>query len=187
MGRKRGTQGFQWIREDQEGEAVTLVERRRWRDVKDEDAEVEAVVERLLSLGVKARSELPLSDELAEELVTHGKLEGTARARHFRRLKRLLRADEIEAIQAAMEQGSPRERWLQQMEGWRARILAGNDEEVQAFVDLYPSADRQVIRSLARTARGEGGVAARAASRLFQVLKQASAAMNTEEDSPDEV
>ena len=175
MGRKRQkTRGYQWVREDQDDEAIERVDRQTHRQGREEDAEVEALAKRLLATPPRQRRHYPLSERLLELLAEHDRIVGAARNRHLRHIKKTLRADDMEAIADALDQGSPEERRLHELERWRTRILAGDDQDIQAFVEAYPDADRPTLRALARAARKEGAGALKASKRLFQALKAAS-------------
>lgn len=175
MGRKRQkTSGYQWVREDQPDEAVERVNRQSHREQRQEDSEVGALAQRLLDTPASQRSHYPISERMLALLAEHDRIEGSARNRQMRLIKKTLRADDMAAIAATFEQGSPEEHRLQSMERWRTRIIAGDDTDIQAFVETYPDADRGTLRTLARAARKEGTAATKATKRLFQLLKSAS-------------
>jgi len=177
MGRKRHkTKGFQWVREDQQEDALEPVVRQSHREGRQEDAAVEALALRLLATPQKQRSHFPLSEPLMAVLAEHDRIVGAARNRHLRHVKKTLRAHDMPAIEAALDQGSPEEQRMQRLERWRTRIIQGDDTDIQAFVEAHPTADRAGLRSRARAARKEGPIGLRAAKQLFQALKSASKA-----------
>ncbi len=175
MGRKRQkTKGFQWVREDQQESALEPIIRLSHREGREEDAAVEALALRLLATPARQRVHFPLSEPLMAVLAEHDRIVGAARNRHLRHVKKTLRAHDMPAIEAALDQGSPEEQRMQRLERWRMRIVQGDDTDIQAFVEAHPTADRGGLRSLARAARKEDPSGLKAAKRLFQALKSAS-------------
>ena len=175
MGRKRQkTTGYQWVREDQAGEAIERVARQSHREVRQEDAEVGVLAQRLLDIPAGQRAQYPLSEQLIKVLAEHDRIVGAARNRHLRHVKKTLRSDDMATIAAALERGNPEEHRLQELERWRARIIAGDDTDIQAFVETYPETERGTLRALARSARKEAPAGVKASKRLFQYLKTAS-------------
>lgn len=99
-------------------------------------------------------------------------------------MRQLGRADvpRIEAALAGETDAVARER---ELVAWRARILAGDDREVQAFVEVYPRADRQAIRARAREGRREGPRATAAQVRLLRLLREGAAASDGGDGGPE--
>ena len=69
--------------------------------------------------------------------------------------------------------GLEQDQRLRALERWRDRLVAGDDSDLQAFIEDHPAADRQRLRALLRQARGEGKGAAKAMKAVFQELKAA--------------
>jgi ribosome-associated protein len=161
------------VREDAEGEALEPVERVSHRTIQAEDAELEVFVGELLELPGDRRRRLPVDASLVDALDECLRLEGSAKARMLRRVKRLLRGHDIDALKGFLADEAPDEQRARTLERWRARILEEGDAAIHDFVEQFPAADRQAIRSLARTAQGDSPAARRAAKKLFQELKAA--------------
>lgn len=170
MGRKRG---FQWVREDQDTEALERVQRKSHSEVRADDAAIEALAEALLGRTVRAREALELPAVLMKALAEHGRLKGSARNRNMRRLKGLIRGmDDVDALREALDEETPAEKRARELERWRTRILTEGDPAVQAFIDQHPGADRAGIRALARAGgQPDEAAALKAQKKLFQVLK----------------
>lgn len=174
---KRKDKGFQWVREDQDGEARPRIERAIRQREKDETKELENWVRRLADLPASTRARLPLSDEIKACLTQYAGLSRTpARGRLARRLTQLLRHEDMEPVEANLDGDGERDQLLRALERWRDRLIKGGDADLQAFMEEYAAADRQRVRTLTRQARGEGKGAAKASKALFQVLKEAAAA-----------
>jgi ribosome-associated protein len=129
------------------------------------------------SPGVLAR--LPLSDELLAALDEAKRIKSlNALRRHYRRLGKLLRSEEIEAIRQVFDEidrghqaGVAR---FHALERWRDRLLDGDSEDFGAFLDNYPHADRQHLRQLIQTAQRERelGRPPAAYRKLFKYLRE---------------
>jgi ribosome-associated protein len=67
---------------------------------------------------------------------------------------------------------------LHLIERWRDRLLTGGDQDINAFLESYPGADRQKLRQLVRDAHRERQAAAppRSARLLFKALRESIAA-----------
>ena len=74
---KRKDKGFQWVRDDQDGEARPRVERAIRQREKDETKELEVWVRRLAELPASARAQLPVSDEIKAGLTQYAALSRT--------------------------------------------------------------------------------------------------------------
>jgi ribosome-associated protein len=72
---------------------------------------------------------------------------------------KLMRDQDIEAITSVIDQldSSTREynERFHGLERWRDRLVDGNDEDLERFVNEYPDTDRQHLRSLIRHAQHE--------------------------------
>jgi ribosome-associated protein len=71
----------------------------------------------------------------------------------------LLRADDHEEIRDRLSALFAGRRFTVQLEKvnerWRDRLIEGGDESVESLIAEYPEADRQRLRQLTRTARGD--------------------------------
>lgn len=173
---KRRDKGFQWVREDQEDEAKPRVERAIRQREKDETKELELWVRRLAEVPRGRWGTLGLSDDVLKGLDQYVGMSRTpARGRIARRLKQLLRHEDMEAVEAALAGDNEHDQKMRELERWRDRLVAGDDADLQAFIEEHPSADRQRLRGLLRQARGEGKGAAKALKAVFQELKAAAA------------
>jgi ribosome-associated protein len=173
MGRK--TKGFQWVREDQDEQAIERVERPIRQMEKDSEHDLELLARRLVELTPSARRVLPLPEETIAALDALAKLSRTpARGRQARFVKLLLRQVDLEALNLALAGDTEHASMLRGLERWRTRLVDGDDDDLQAYIEEYPSSDRVRIRALVRAARGEDDAASRASRRLFKLLKAAS-------------
>lgn len=183
MGRKRS--GFEWVREDVDEVALEPVERRdrvAERALRDR---LEAIALALIRRAAPARRRVPLEAYQQEALDVLAACGPTpARRRQLNRVIGLLRGADLDAIEAALAGDSPHERHIQDLERWRARLLAGGDEALHAFLVAFPGGDPQRLRQALREARGDGPRVAAAGRRLFQLLR-AAGPRASEEEGPE--
>lgn len=166
---------FQWARgedEGDEGEVFGYPGRRDRTAERDEARELDALALRLAGLTTGQRAALPLDQDLLAELQLLSDLSGqSAHRRQLLRVQGLLRAADLDTLQAALAGDTPEAARIRVLERLRQSLLDGSDDDLQAFVDRHPRADRQVLRGLIRQARGEGPRARKASKKLFQRLK----------------
>ena len=128
--------------------------------IKRELHELVELGERLTTLKADTLARLPLTDELRKALAeackhtAHG-----ARKRHMSFVGKLMRVQDLDAIHALLEQMDSSTRQYNErfhgLERWRDRLIDGNDEDLERFVNEYPDTDRQQLRSLIRHAQHE--------------------------------
>ena len=116
--------------------------------------------ERLTTLKADVLAKLPLTDELRKALEEHKKhTANEAKRRHRSFIGKLMRDQDLDAINALLEQLDASTRRYNErfhnLERWRDRMIGGTDEVLEKFVQEYPDADRQQLRSLVRQAQHE--------------------------------
>lgn len=169
--------GFDVDEEGQIDKAPTTVRKTR----KDHVAEGEAIAKLTKRiLAVRDVEALPLSASFLEAVLHYrGISSPKARGRQQRRLNRMLRSEDLEAIEEAISGGGANseahERHLRDLERWRSRLLDEGDPAIAAFVDAHPQVDRQQLRQAVRKARvAQGEKQAKAAKALFRLLRDAT-------------
>ncbi|QXI27696.1 ribosome biogenesis factor YjgA [Pseudomonas vanderleydeniana] len=116
--------------------------------------------ERLTTLKPDLLAKLPLTDGLRRALADAPKHTAhIARKRHILFIGKLMRDQDIEAIQVVLDQVDASTKQYNErfhnLERWRDRLITGNDDVLEKFVGEYPDADRQQLRSLIRQAQHE--------------------------------
>jgi ribosome-associated protein len=169
--------------DDPEEGAVHYAERPNKSLLKRESADLEALGEALIALPPERLGSLDLPVKLLEAVQLaqtiaqhHGAFK---RQRKF--IAKLLRADaeataDIRDKMAGLKAKTAQAIHFQhQVERWRDRLLAGDDHDINAFMEDHPEADRQKLRQLVRDARRERQNEAppRAARLLFKNLREA--------------
>ena len=127
-------------------------------------------------------SKLPIPDNLLPHILETRRI--TSHIAHKRQLqflaKQMRREDDdvLDAIRDALdEKGETARREVAAMhrvEAWRDRLLADGDDALAAFIDEFPSADRQHLRQLVRNATEEKkrNKPPRAYREIFQIVRE---------------
>ncbi|KOO16990.1 hypothetical protein AKJ18_00075 [Vibrio xuii] len=152
-------------------------------ELKRDMEELQKLGEELASLKPSVLEKFPLSEDLAEAIKDAQRFKNEARRRQLQYIGKLMRFEDPEPLQAALDKvrnkHSQATAELHKLEQLRDRIVEEGDSAIADAMDLYPSADRQRLRQLARQAVKEkaSGKPAKAFREIFQVLK----ALNEEE------
>ena len=144
----------------------------------------------VLELGAKLSeltdaqlARLPIPESLMPHILETRRI--TSHIAHKRQLqflaKQMRREDEetLDLIRDALdEKGEAARKEVAQMhrvEDWREKLLDGGDDALAAFIDEFPSADRQHLRQLVRNAGEEKkrNKPPRAFREIFQVVRDA--------------
>lgn len=133
--------------------------------------------EELVALKPAVLAKFPLDDDLRAAIADAQRFEKEARRRQMQYIGKLMRARDPEPIQAALDllrnKHSQQSIELHKMEKLRDRVVAEGDKAINDVVELYPNADRQKLRQLARQAKKEqeGNKPPKAYREIFQMLK----------------
>ncbi|MCL7744012.1 DUF615 domain-containing protein [Guyparkeria hydrothermalis] len=133
----------------------------------------------LAELDAETLDQLPLSDRLREAVEDLQRIRSRGAGKRQRQyIGKLMREEDVEAIEAALRRldpNSPENQRLQmQAEAWRDALIDENDADaITRFIDDFPTVDVQQLRQLQRNARAEAkreeyGKATRA---LFQAVR----------------
>ena len=111
----------------------------------------------LTTLGKKQLEKLPLPDSLIAALAEYQRLPNSneARRRQLQFIGRVMRDANHDEIQAELDKMRTPDRTqvrrAQLIEEWGDRLLDGEEDDINAFVALWPLAERQAIRRLCAT------------------------------------
>lgn len=136
--------------------------------------------EKLVELSEGKLAKIPLDDDLLDAILLAQRIRGTREGfrRQLQLIGKFMRQRDTAPIAQALaelEQSHHQQNALfHQLEKHRDAILAQGDDAIQAFIEAYPSADRQRLRQLYRqatkaTAQGKPPAAQR---ELFKYLRQ---------------
>ncbi len=134
---------------------------------------LQEIGEKLVDLPSAQLSKIPLdSTLLAAILATHSLTSHEAKRRQLQYIGRLMRdVEDIVPIQTALDhvtlKSQQSKAQFHQIERWRDRLIAENDQALQAFLVQFPNADRQQLRQLIRNAKKKEG----SDKALFKYLK----------------
>lgn len=127
--------------------------------LKKESHQLQDLGEQLTQLSETQLLEMSLDDELLDAVKLARKMKaGNSRRRQIQFIGKLIRNRDHEALLQTFEQfNKDHENHVQVhhlCENWRDRLIE-NLDELQAFLDQYPQADRQQLRQLIRNAQNE--------------------------------
>lgn len=128
-----------------------------------EALDVLALAHVLVGKSVPELEKLPMDDDLRAHIRDAARITSAiARKRAVAFLAKQMRKEDDEALDAirdaldANSEGSRRQvALMHRAEDWRSKLLEGGDEELSAFIDENPTADRQRLRQLVRNAQEE--------------------------------
>ena len=128
-------------------------------EMKRDMIKLQEIGERIVALPRKKAMELPLSEMMkaaVREADRVGKNE--AMRRHMQYIGRLIRSEDIPAIQEALDLLDPSTeaygRVTGQQEQWRTRLIT-DPNALNDFIEMFPQVDRQNLRTLIRNATKE--------------------------------
>jgi ribosome-associated protein len=149
--------------------------------VKRDMLDLQKLGERLSHAPASQLARMPLSEEMKGALEETLRIKShNALRRHYRRLGKLLRNEDLSVIQQIVDEidghhqaGVDR---FHVLERWRERLIEGGSEAFGAFLEAYPDADRQHLRHLIQAveqerARDQPPAAYR---KLFKYLREVS-------------
>lgn len=153
-------------------------------EMKLDMADLQKLGEELVTLKPSVLAKFPLSEELASAIKDAQRFKNEARRRQLQYIGKVMRTTDPEPIQAALDRVRNKHAQttaaLHKLEQLRDRIIEEGDIAIEKALDLYPNADRQRLRQLARQANKEkqSNKPPRAYREIFQLLKEQ---MNEEE------
>ncbi len=148
--------------------------------IKKEMHALQALGEKLATLTKDQLASVPMSDALraAIEECARIKPRSNAMKRHMNYVGRLMRSENAEEIQQAMDRfdagSQAHTAMFHKLERWRDRLIQGGNDELQAYIQENPEADIQHLRQLIRNAKKEveKQQAPASARKLFKYLRE---------------
>lgn len=123
---------------------------------KKNSTELQKMGEELLSLNKKQLDQIDVSEPLLGALREYQRIppRHEARRRQLQYIGKLMRATDHELIRTALEKlrtpDRQQVRRSQEIERWGERLSGGDTEDIEAFVEAFPLAERQELRQLLR-------------------------------------
>ncbi|EHD23467.1 MULTISPECIES: ribosome biogenesis factor YjgA [Brenneria] len=132
----------------------------------------------LVELGKNALEKIPLDDDLRAAIELAQRIKKEGRRRQLQLIGKMLRARDPEPIQSALDKLKNRHNQqvvlFHKLELLRDRLVAEGDDAIPDILALYPSADRQQLRSLVRNAQKEKAAnkPPKSTRQIFQYLRE---------------
>jgi ribosome-associated protein len=122
--------------------------------------ELQKLGERLTKASPGIIARMPLSADMLAALDEAKRIKShNAMRRHYRRLAKLLRLEELEVIQRIIDEVDDKHSAgvarFHGLERWRDRLIDGDSEDFGAFLTEFPEADRQQLRQLIQAVQRE--------------------------------
>ena len=159
--------------------------RRSHREHKQQVDAYARLAKDLVDLAPHKLAKLDVDPEIVDVVEVCRDRRKGARIREQRRLATALRRIDARALRDAVDDITRKDRAHvqqdKQLEQWRERLLEGGDAALSEFVQRYPTADRQQLRQLVRSAgkdrtKGKAVAAYRKLLREIRALDEASGA-----------
>ncbi len=146
--------------------------------IKREMEELQQLGKKLLNLKADVVDKMELPDRLRAAIEESTRItQNEAKRRHLQFIGKLMRDTDVEQIREAIERQEAGSRahaqHFHQLESWRDRLI-DNDDHINAFMEVYPAADRQHLRQLTRNAKREAekNKAPASARKLFKYIRE---------------
>jgi ribosome-associated protein len=147
--------------------------------IKREMIALQALGKKLTNLKPAQLEKMSISEELLKAVKeSYNIQQNEAKRRHLNYIGRLMRAEDPEAIQYALDEfDSSSLRYAQEIhliEVWRERLIAGDKASLTAFIEEKPEANAQLLRQLIRNAQKDLAQEKNtgAAKKLFQFVRE---------------
>ena len=140
-----------------------LAERPNKTQLKREMLALRDLGKQLVALSPAKLADVPLPEDIQDAVVLARRLKKSALKRQFIYIEKLMRnLDDVAEIRNALEMiHQPHKEEVEkfhQLEAWRDRLIAGDNELLNELVAQYEQADRQYLRQLVRNANRELGL-----------------------------
>ena len=158
-----------------------------------------ALANQLMELPPSKLAKLDLPEDVQREIANTRRITAhIARKRQLAFLAKVMRRHDVgifEGVRAALGENRDLQRQetaaMHRLEAMRDRLLADTDNAMGEVIELYPSVDRQHLRSLVRQAKIEkdGNKPPRAYREIYQLLKDLAAGSGADDavlDGDDE-
>ncbi len=149
-------------------------------EMKRDMSALQKLGEELVELKPAVLEKFPLGEDLFDAIRKAQSFKNEARRRQLQFIGKLMRNIDAEPIQAALDKvrnkHAQHTAMLHKLESLRDSVVETGDEAIAKVMELFPDADRQRLRQLARLAakEKETGKPAKAYREIFQILKELS-------------
>lgn len=172
MAKRKKKEAFDW--EDEDQEEIIWVSK---SEIKRDAEELKQLGEKLVNLTKTNLTKVPLDDSLLEAVELAQRLQKEARRRQLQYIGKLLRGMDVEPIREALDKienkHNQQQAMLHKLEFLRDELVEKGDDALTNLLNDYPTADRQQLRNLIRSAQKEKAQnkPSKAYREIYQVLK----------------
>jgi len=149
--------------------------------IKREMEALQVLGQKLTELKPAQLKKIPMGEDLAHAIKeSYNITQREAKRRHLQFIGKLMRDEDAEAIQYALDEfdsSSHRHaQELHQLENWRERLISEEKSALSEFIESYNNIDVQHLRQLVRNAKKEktNEKNSGAAKKLFQYIRTIS-------------
>lgn len=146
--------------------------------IKKEMEALQALGKRLTELKQEQLKDVPISEDLHKAIEDYAKMpHREAKRRHMQYIGKLMRSEDGEAVQAAIDRFDSSSQIfaqeLHQLEVWRSRLIDEGKTALTEFIADHPETDIQQLRQLIRNAQKDqkNQKNTGAAKKLFQFIR----------------
>ncbi|PWQ95242.1 ribosome biogenesis factor YjgA [Leucothrix arctica] len=144
---------------DEEIQDYVYAERPNKTLIKRELDHIQAVLKRMIALPQGYFDQVPMSDDLRENLVLARRIERAALQRHIRYMSGRTENEDLDLMILTMDRlahpAVMATEKLHRAEEWRDKLIAGDNNLITELVGLLPGCDVQYLRQLIRNANAE--------------------------------
>ena len=144
---------------DEELQDYVYAERPNKTLIKRELDRLQAVLKRLIAISTSHFEQVPMSDDLRENLLLARRIERAALQRHIRYMSGRMDNEDVELMTLTMDRLSHpavvATEKLHRAEEWRDKLIAGDNKLITELVGTLPNCDAQYLRQLVRNANSE--------------------------------
>lgn len=147
-------------------------------EIKRDAEELKRLGGEMVDLGKNALDKIPLDEELRDAIELAQRIKREGRRRQMQLIGKLLRNRDVEPIRQALDKLKNRHNQqvalFHKLEMLRDRLIEEGDDAIPEVLNLWPDADRQQLRTLARNAKKEkeGNKPAKSSRLIFQYLRE---------------
>ncbi len=147
-------------------------------EIKRDAEELKRLGGEMIDLGKNALDKIPLDEELRDAIELAQRIKREGRRRQMQLIGKMLRSRDVEPIRQALDKLKNRHNQqvalFHKLEMLRDRLIEDGDDAIPEVLNLWPDADRQQLRTLARNAKKEkeGNKPAKSARLIFQYLRE---------------
>ena len=144
---------------DEELQDYVYAERPNKTLIKRELENIQAVLKRMIALPSGHFDQIPMSDDLRENLTLARRIERAALQRHIRYMSGRTENEDLELMTLTMDRlehpAVMATEKLHRAEEWRDKLIGGDNALITELVSTLPGCDAQYLRQLIRNANSE--------------------------------